>query len=90
MTLGQNYPNPFNPTTTIKFTLNEASSVELTVYNAMGQLVKTLVSGSLSEGAHVAAWDATDSAGQKVATGFYIYRLTAGNFVETRKMLLLE
>jgi hypothetical protein len=88
--LTQNYPNPFNPTTTISFALPEAASVRLAVYNALGQEVKVLVSSTLEAGTHSVTWNATDHAGQRVSTGLYIYRITAGDFVETRKMLLLE
>ena len=83
-------PNPFNPTTTISFALPEAASVRLAVYNIVGQEVKVLVSSTLEAGTHAATWDATDRSGQRVATGLYIYRLTTGTYVETRKMLLLE
>jgi hypothetical protein len=88
--LGQNYPNPFNPTTSISFALPEAAPVRLAVYNAVGQRVKVLVSASLEAGFHTATWDATDHNGHRVSTGLYIYRITAGDHVETRKMLLLE
>ena len=88
--LSQNYPNPFNPTTTISFALPEAASVRLTVHNALGQEVRVLVSSTLEAGVHAAMWDATDHYGNRVATGLYFYRLSAGDFVHTRKMLLLE
>jgi len=83
--LAQNYPNPFNPTTEISFDLAEASGVKLEVYNIMGQKVATLVDDYLEAGSHTAVWDASMS-----ASGVYLYRLEAGLFMETRKMVLLK
>jgi hypothetical protein len=83
--LNQNYPNPFNPTTTIKFTLAKQSFVTLKVYNLIGQEVETLINGLTPAGETAAVFDAS-----KHATGVYFYRLQAGNFNETRKMLLLK
>ena len=88
--LGQNYPNPFNPSTTISFSLPEATSVQLTVHNALGQVVKVLASSTFGAGVHTATWDATDHSGSRVSTGLYIYRLKAGSHIQTRTMLLLE
>jgi len=83
--LSQNYPNPFNPTTGISFTLPQASDVKLEIYNIMGQRVAALVDGHLEAGEHVVQWNASD-----VASGVYFYRLHAGEFTETRKMMLLK
>jgi hypothetical protein len=83
--LSQNYPNPFNPTTTIEFSIPKASRVTLTIYNMLGQEVTTLVSGQLGAGHYSTPFDAT-----KLASGTYIYRLTADNFVTASKMLLLK
>jgi hypothetical protein len=89
--LGQNYPNPFNPTTTIEYTLREQSPVELRIYNVAGQLVRTLVSDAKAAGqVHTAVWDGRNDAGQSVSSGVYFYRLTAKDFVQTRKMVLLK
>jgi len=86
--LYQNYPNPFNPTTRINFDLPEASEVRLAVFNLLGQEVRTLVAGQLPAGRHFVAWDGRDANGQVVGSGLYLYRLHAGNFVSSRKMLL--
>jgi len=83
--LDQNYPNPFNPTTEINFSLPSASDVKLEVYNIMGQRVVTLVDGFFGAGQHSAVWDASS-----IASGIYFYRLTANEFVETKKMMLLK
>ena len=89
-TLEQNYPNPFNPTTVIRFTLPEAASVTLRVYNMSGQLVRTLVSGSLDAGQQSIQWDGNDSNNNKVASGMYLYQITAGSFMQSRKMILMK
>jgi hypothetical protein len=83
--LGQNFPNPFNPTTQIEFNLPEAAQVNLTVFNVRGQKVTTLVDGYLDAGPHTVTWDAGDN-----ASGMYFYRLQAGDFVQSKKMLLLK
>jgi hypothetical protein len=83
--LSQNYPNPFNPSTTISFYLPSASDVSLKVYNVLGQEVTTLVDGSLTAGQHEVRFDAGN-----IASGVYFYRISAGSFVETRKMLLTK
>ncbi|MCB0302377.1 MAG: T9SS type A sorting domain-containing protein [Calditrichaeota bacterium] len=88
--LDQNYPNPFNPTTTVRFALPEASNVTLSIYNILGQEVYNLVRGNLEAGFHTFQWNATDQYGARVTSGIYIYRLQAGNFVQTRKMLLVK
>jgi len=89
-TLNQNYPNPFNPSTEIAFALPSASHVTLTVYNILGQSVKTLVDGDLTEGSHQVTWDGTDNGGSIVSSGIYFYRIQANNFVATKKMTLLK
>ncbi|MBD3402666.1 T9SS type A sorting domain-containing protein [candidate division GN15 bacterium] len=86
--LVQNYPNPFNPTTTISFTLPQKASVELTVYNVLGRKVSTLLSKDLPAGTHTVGWNGTDSHGEAVSSGVYFYRLTAGEAVLSRKMVL--
>ena len=83
--LHQNYPNPFNPTTEISFSLPNAGDVKLEIFNIMGQKVTTLVDGQLEAGEHVIPWN-----GCEVASGVYFYRLRAGDFISTRKMLLLK
>lgn len=84
-TLEQNYPNPFNPTTTIEYSIPKASSVQLVVYNILGQQVATLVNGMVAAGTHTAKFDAT-----RLASGVYIYRIVAGNYSSARKMVLLK
>jgi len=86
--LYQNYPNPFNPSTQIRFDLKENGDVRLVIYNVMGQEVRTLLSARMNAGQQVVAWDGTDDHGRNVGSGVYIYRLRAGSFVESRKMLL--
>jgi hypothetical protein len=89
--LEQNYPNPFNPTTTIKFYLPINKQISLTVYNALGQKVKTLINNELlTAGEHSVQWDGTNNAGQKVASGMYIYELKYGNFKIQKRMTLLK
>ena len=89
--LHQNYPNPFNPTTTIQFDLIEAGNVELRIYNGVGQLVRTLVSGDYAPGAHKVTWDARDNDGVRVASGLYLYTIKAGQqFTAQRKLLLMK
>jgi len=88
--LKQNYPNPFNPTTTINYTLAKNGLVELTVYNLMGQKIKTLVHEVKNAGQHVVQWDGRNNAGQSVASGLYFYNLKTANFMKTNKMILLR
>lgn len=83
--LSQNYPNPFNPTTNISFVLPEASDVKLTVFNMLGQRVAVLTQGMYSSGMHTVNFNAAN-----LASGTYVYRIEAGNFVQVRKMLLLK
>jgi hypothetical protein len=89
--LSQNYPNPFNPTTTIKYTLKERTQVSLRIYNVAGQLTRTLVNEVKSPGeVHAATWDGRNDAGQSVSSGVYFYKLVAGDYVQTKKMVLLK
>ena len=89
--LADNYPNPFNPTTTIKYALPQAADVELTVYNVVGQPVRTLVAEHQSAGRYAVEWDATNDSGHSLSSGMYFYRLQAGGeFREVKKMLLLK
>lgn len=83
--LSQNYPNPFNPTSTIEFTLPESANVVLEVYNINGQLVSTLVDSRLNSGQHSVVFDASN-----LASGVYLYRIRAGNYMETRQMTLIK
>jgi phosphodiesterase/alkaline phosphatase D-like protein len=83
--LGQNYPNPFNPVTTIRYGLPQRSMVNLTLFNALGQQVRQLVSGEQEAGFHDVKFD-----GSGLASGVYFYRVRAGSFVESRKLILLK
>jgi predicted GH43/DUF377 family glycosyl hydrolase len=83
--LSQNYPNPFNPSTTIEFTLPKSEFVDLKVYNILGKEISTLVTNQLNHGNHIYTFDATN-----LASGIYYYRIEAGNFVQTRKMIYLK
>jgi len=84
--LYQNYPNPFNPTTTIKFKLPKASQVTLKVFNTLGEEVAILVSERLSASSYSYEWSRTGG----MASGVYLYRLQAGDYVETKKMIILK
>jgi hypothetical protein len=88
--LGQNYPNPFNPATSIAFSLASRSRVVIAVYNVIGQQVGQLADREFEAGDHTIGWDGRDETGQLLPTGVYLYRLQAGDFVATRKMLLLK
>ena len=88
--LGQNYPNPFNPATTIEYSIAKDSQVNLSVYNAQGQLVRTLVDGVKPRNNYRVDWDGTDNRGVHVSSGVYFYTLTAGAFTQTRKLVLLK
>jgi hypothetical protein len=88
--LKHNYPNPFNPSTTIGYRVGSRCDVKLVVYNMLGQPVKVLVDDPQQPGDYSVIWDATDDGGARVASGMYLYRLKAGDYVESRKMLLLK
>jgi hypothetical protein len=88
--LSQNYPNPFNPATEIEYTIPSSSSVELTVYNVLGQRMAVLVEGYRTAGSYRVTWDGTDITGARAASGVYFYRLKVGSFSQTRKMMLLK
>ena len=84
-TLSQNYPNPFNPNTTIRYSVQKRSLVTLSIYNILGQSVKTLVNDVKAPGVYEASFD-----GASLPSGTYFYRLTAGNYSQTKKMVLLK
>jgi hypothetical protein len=88
--LYENYPNPFNPTTTLRFDLPEMNDVTLTIYNMLGQKVRTFNMQSTAAGYHSITWDATNDFGEQVGAGVYLYQLRAGAFVKTKKMILLK
>ncbi len=88
--LARNYPNPFNPTTTISYTLPARQNVSLVIYNLKGEVVKSLVDGTMSEGTHAVQWDATNQLGQKVTSGIYIYLLRSNGQMIARQMVLVK
>jgi hypothetical protein len=88
--LNQNYPNPFNPSTTISFSLPQTQNVRVDVFDILGNLVKTMVNGSYPVGTHQVIWNGVDKNGARVSSGVYIYRLIAGPFTSTKKMLLMK
>ncbi|HHL72334.1 MAG TPA: T9SS type A sorting domain-containing protein [Bacteroidetes bacterium] len=88
--LSQNYPNPFNPTTTIRYQLPKQGVVTLKIYDTLGREVRTLVDGRQRPGIHTVLWDGKNSAGLQVPSGVYYYRIIAGEFSQSRKMLLLK
>jgi hypothetical protein len=88
--LEQNYPNPFNPTTTIRYQLSKRSEVKLEIFDLLGRKVRTLVNGEQVTGAYSVLWKSDNDAGKTVASGVYVYRLRAGEFVQSRKLLLLR
>ncbi len=88
--LHQNYPNPFNPTTTIRYDLKQAGTVSLRVYNMMGQEVRSLVRQHQAAGYHTVDWDGTNNSGNMVSSGIYLYKLEAGPFMKTRKMIFMK
>ena len=88
--LGQNHPNPFNPETEIDFSVPERASASLRVYDSSGQLVATLVDGTVDAGTTRAEWNGTDWRGRAAASGVYFYRLVIPGATETRKMVLLK
>jgi hypothetical protein len=81
----QNYPNPFNPSTNINFTLPNTEFVTLKIYDILGKEVKTIVNEELSAGNYTKIWDANN-----LSSGVYFYKLTAGKFTETKKMMLVR
>jgi hypothetical protein len=88
--LYQNYPNPFNPETRIKFAVPVAGDVKIVIYDLLGQEVRTLFASHVERGTREVTWDGLDNRGAKVSTGMYLYRMTAGSFVQARKMLLMK
>jgi len=86
----QNYPNPFNPVTAFRYDLPEDAMVSITIYDMMGRIVNKLVSSKQNAGYKSIQWNATNNAGQQVSAGVYIYTIQAGEFRQTKKMVLLK
>ncbi len=89
-TLSQNYPNPFNPATSIKFSIPKDEYVTIRVYDIIGQEIATLFSGNAKTGIHTLNWDGKDQNGNKVSSGSYICRMTAGEFTQSKKMMYIK
>jgi immune inhibitor A len=88
--LAQNYPNPFNPATTIPYSVAATSRVEIAIFDASGRRVRTLVSEVKTQGSYRAVWNGKNDRGSSVASGVYFYRMTAGDFRDIRKLVLLR
>jgi len=88
--LHPNYPNPFNPETRIRFELAKTSNVRLMIYDVLGRKVRTLVSDKMDAGHHVVNWNGMNDEGIEAASGMYVYRIKAGDFISHRKMLLVR
>ena len=86
----QNYPNPFNPNTKIQFQVPRTSSVTVKIYDMLGQVVSTLFAGEVVSGTYTANWNGLNDAGVQMSSGSYIYKMVAGDFVQSKKMLLLK
>ncbi len=89
-TLSQNYPNPFNPSTVIEYAVPARARVRLDVLNLLGQHIKTLVAETKGPGTYTSTWDGTNDDREPVTTGVYLYRISMGKYVATRKMLLIK
>ncbi len=88
--LEQNYPNPFNPETAIRFELPRTGRVRLAIMNLQGQVMRTLVDEERAVGSHTLIWDGRDDSGQPAATGIYLVRMQAGEYVRTMKMSFIK
>lgn len=88
--LYENYPNPFNPSTTIKYSLKEAQKTSLVIYNSLGQKIRTLIDAPQSAGIHNIQWDGKNDRRQQVSSGVYFFKLNAGKFVQTKRMMMME
>ena len=85
-----NYPNPFNPTTEISFALKDAQNVTLEIFNVRGQKVKTLINDNMDAGLHQVLWAGLDNDGKQISSGIYFYKMQAGKYISTRKMILMK
>ncbi len=89
--LSQNYPNPFNPSSSIEFSVPKSCDVRLEIYDTSGKIVRRLIDGERYEpGVYKVVWDGTDDHGNRVASGIYLYRMIAGSYVATKKMVLMK
>ena len=85
-----NYPNPFNPVTTIRYDLSKESFVDISIYDMLGNVVSNLINNVQSSGYKTIQWDATNNQGEPVSAGVYLYSIEAGEFRQTKKMILLK
>tara|TARA_B100000953_G_scaffold234634_1_gene196037 strand:- start:201 stop:626 length:426 start_codon:yes stop_codon:yes gene_type:complete len=88
--LHQNYPNPFNPVTTLRYDLPEDAMVNITIFDMMGRVIKTIVNSQQNAGFKSVRWNATNDYGKPVSAGIYLYMIQAGEYRQTRKMVLLK
>jgi hypothetical protein len=88
--LWQNYPNPFNPSTSVQFQVPKTSDVTVTIYDMLGQEVRTLFSGEVMRGTYSVQWDGRNDAGVQMSSGSYVYRMISGDFVQSKKMVLVK
>lgn len=88
--LSQNYPNPFNPNTSVQFTVPKAENVIIKLYDMLGQEVRTLFTGQVQRGTYTVNWDGANNSGLKMSSGSYVYRMIAGEFVQSKKMILMK
>ena len=89
-TLSQNYPNPFNPITYISYDLPKDSFVRITIYDLLGSVVNKIVNTKQISGYKTVQWNSTNNQGEPVSAGVYLYSIEAGNFRQTKKMILLK
>ena len=88
--LAENFPNPFNPVTTIRYNLPIQAHVNITVFSMLGKEIVKLVDSQLVAGSHAVVWNGIDMSGKEVSGGIYFYQINAGNFNQTRRMILLK
>ncbi len=88
--LNQNYPNPFNPSTGISFSIPKASFVKVAIYDVLGNEVKVLFNQEAEAGTYNTMWNGMNNSGVQMSSGTYIYRMTAGDFVQSKKMVLMK
>ena len=88
--LSQNYPNPFNPSTVISYSLPKISNVQIKIYDALGREIRSLINEEKSSGTYNILWDGTDNYGSRVSSGVYFYTIHAGDFYQSKKMVLLK
>lgn len=88
--LFNNYPNPFNPTTTIIFQISQAGNVKINIFDISGRLIKQLINEQIDAGEYSTIWDGRDNNGKKVSSGIYFYQIISGEFIQSKKMILLK